>query len=93
MTSPETVAELAAETAKVLSERGWVGGQAETSDGRVCILRATYYTGCRSGADSTFSDFCRAAEARLGQPPEDWNDEPGRTEADVLDLLDAMASS
>ncbi len=71
---------------KILTN-GWYQGHYQSDTGQVCLLGAF--------DDTTIDDWSRIMEVLwiFGiENPAIWNDEPGRTQKEVLDLLD-MATS
>jgi hypothetical protein len=78
--------------ADLLEQRGWIQGQRQSSKGR-CVLGAIGF----HWTETTDADTCYAANKLLAQinllTAEDlwslaaWNDEPGRTKAEVVTAL------
>lgn len=81
--------------ARHLIEEGWCQGAYEDAAGNVCLRRALW---CGSFATASWDDIDAAFErvverlppiyARTTRPIQDWNDVRGRTQAEVLALLD-----
>lgn len=88
--------------ARRLVEEGWCQGAYEDATGRVCLQRALYLGLLASDSRLTpgMTAFDRVVKLlplpSPGRPRQiqDWNDAPGRTQTEVLELLDlAIADS
>src|SRR5689334_7479765 len=69
------------EAARRIEEHGWCQGRA-TGRG-LCAWAAVKFTVPSAAFDTTIS----ALESRIGMNLITWNDAPGRTKAEVLELL------
>lgn len=84
--------------AELIEERGWCQRQQEDAKGRLCILGALHYA--EGGSPMTpFGAVAYNARNRLMDVlgiwmlGRDWNDKPGRTAAEVIAKLRAVALS
>lgn len=78
--------------------RGWCQNEGADADGRCCVVRAIGDTVMVNGLPA--EDFqlssatCYFLRGFIGQQdPIKWNDTPGRTKEEVLDVLDRAASA
>lgn len=73
--------------AAVIRERGWIQGRVRDDQGRVCLLGGLSVAGASS---ATF----KAVEVAIGggRSIASWNDDPDRTVADVLSLLEFVGT-
>jgi hypothetical protein len=95
----KTVADTLRAAARVIEEHGWCQDVAVDAEGRHCALGAVAeITGYEIGSPeyrSSFREARIALEMYLGVPTigsVSWNDEPGRTEGEVLRALRGAAS-
>lgn len=73
--------------AKALIERGWCQGRMATGDGRVCI-RGAILGAFTEEAEERRADALLKKAAGFSGYLGDWNDLPGRTQAEVLAAFD-----
>jgi hypothetical protein len=72
-----------------LVEHGWCQGAMENRSGQVCIFGAVYIVGeFNSSVDPTFSRVMFALKNITKDSAQRWNDEPGRTQEEVVSLFD-----
>jgi hypothetical protein len=85
--------EVLRKAANVIRERGWCQGVYEKEDGRCCALGAVNVIDAQS--DDPSPAYIGVEELRLtigtGAVAR-WNDEPNRTEAEVITALEATAA-
>lgn len=80
--------EVALAAKDVILDHGWVQGDFFGPNGEVCLSAAIRMVGWQEG-DSLVH---KAVRARTGLDAAfRWNDQPGRTKQEVLDLLDDVA--
>ena len=78
----------------LINERGWCQHTSRDEQGRICLMGA-YHGTCDTSRfftanfkDSTYYRLYQATD----RSPISWNDTPGRTQAEVLALLERLAS-
>ena len=90
-TDSKTPAQILRDARRVIEEFGWCQGQYHTPDGRVCLIGAINVADGHS-PDSAFRSMAATqALGSLGIILPLWNDEVGRTESEVADLLSGAA--
>jgi hypothetical protein len=86
--------EVLRKAAQVLREGGWVQGALQTSRGQHCTLGALWealYGGSVQPEVNLLSELIGDTDSSEWEVLIDWNDYDGRTEADVLTLLEQAA--
>jgi hypothetical protein len=84
--------------ANVIRERGWAQGCYESDSGNVCILGAIRIalwndaSGLSSIHVSDKNIAVKRVEDYIKQSPDRWNDRKGRTEKEVIELLETVAA-
>lgn len=78
--------------AEVIEEQGWCQGTLRNRAGRVCAQGAIGVAGCRvfdfsSLRNEAVRHAIIALDNHVGTAASRWNDQPGRTEADVIEAL------
>lgn len=86
----KTRAELLRKAAGEIRRRGWTQLQYADSEGHVCLAGALL-TVCEDHVGK-YLDLREVIYEELQMTPVRWNDSPGRTSSEVLDLLESMAN-
>jgi hypothetical protein len=95
----DEVGRLLLQAARIIRERGWCQHATCDEDGRVCVLGAIYNVrepNHEYVPGRWLDDRCNAAERRMAKviTSDDiptWNDEAGRTAAEVIEALEKAA--
>lgn len=91
-TYPEQVRKDAKAAGDYIREHGWIQGEYFSGylEGACCALGA-----CRKGCDRDHDEtpLARAFINEVGGPAHIWNDAPGRTKEEVLEVFDRIARS
>jgi hypothetical protein len=98
VTTPVTVQQHLELTSRYIAAHGWLQGALWDTDGRVCVLGAQLRVlQAGYGTEATV----RRARLRIGNelgrlgqgmPVDEWNDQPGRRQAEVHRLLERAAA-
>lgn len=98
VTTPVTVQQHLELTSRYIAAHGWLQGSLWDGDGRVCVLGAQIRV-LQAGYGT--EETARRARLRLGNelgylgqgmPVDEWNDQPGRHQAEVHRLLERAAA-
>lgn len=87
-----SAAEVIREARNLLFERGWTQHVTEDDDGHLCLIRALNLA-AGEGLGRVASIAHPGADKAIASAVDDrvafgWNDEPGRTFGEVIDILD-----
>lgn len=69
----------------LIRARGWVQGEMVAESGALCALGAIHIAASLTGASR--HDAAQVLTERIGRSVIEWNDQYGRTEAEVLSML------
>lgn len=74
-----------------LLTHGWTQGTFQNEQGNVCLMGAFTRSGCVSLGEDVFDRILFDIRVLTGGPALCWNDQPGRTFNEVMDLFDELA--
>ena len=80
-----TIVQIYEDAGALLLERGWCKGNFENEHGEFCLLGAMATV--HPDLDDTYRQAKFILRELINQPLHQWNDSPGRTRGDVLELL------
>lgn len=85
------------QAADYIRQHGWTQNTYENTAGQVCtsgallkVTRSDMVVG-HTYPGSDWTDAVRELNKFVAEPVAYWNDQPGRTEAEVLEVLDQLA--
>jgi hypothetical protein len=84
---PKTPREVGEHAARIIEERGWARVAYRDDDGSVCIVQAIYDAGGTGPSDPDGAYNAIRYGQLNGRSLSGWNDDRGRTKAEVLAAL------
>lgn len=88
----KTVKQLLIATKSLIETRGWCQGMYSDANQRICLTEGLY----RAGKQLNFEDYDelqKVVGSFVGLSFTGWNDAPGRTKEEVLEMLDKAIAS